>query len=373
MEDDNIGLSNVARQLFSALRVARTPEDLVASGFPPQLLKDLLATGFLEPQRETEAPLDLQEAFGGLKAHRGMLVDTARTEAFRRAIGEVVQDGNTVIDVGTGSGVLAMFAAQAGAAEVYGLEMTAMADRAAEVAAANGLDNVQIVRGDAASFTPDAPVDVVLGEFIGLALLDEWRHFAAFAEVRDNALRPGGQVLPRAAKLLFSAVDSRRLYVDRGYGFWETPAYGLDFSALRQADIDWPLRYVVTADEKDVVDTAEVHNLDYLTATSEDSFFSSEVRLRYPVAGSFHGVLVHFELDLAPGITLGTGPAHRETCWHHSYLPLPMLQMPANSEVCIEATSFLDTGSGTLCLGLRVAGPGETLSNDLPQHIFPLE
>ena len=76
---------------------------------------------------------------------------------------------------------------------------------------------------------------------------------------------------------------------------------------------------------------------------------------------------------MAPGQVLATGPAHRETCWHHSYLPLPQIHVPAGGTVRIRSRCFIDPESGTLCLGLTVAGPGEALSEDLPEHVFALE
>ena len=46
--------------------------------------------------------------------HRLMIQDHARTDAYRRAI-EAVAAGKRVLDVGTGTGILSMFAARAGA------------------------------------------------------------------------------------------------------------------------------------------------------------------------------------------------------------------------------------------------------------------
>lgn len=370
---DKLGLSAAGRKLVSDLKVPRDPAELAADGLTPDAIEALIGLGVLERQDNTRPPSDLYDAFSGWKSQRGMLADHVRTEAFQRAIQTVVKPGDRVIDVGTGSGVLAMFAAMAGAEESYGLEVTKMADWAARLAAANGLDAVRIVQGDAGSFAAPGQADVIMGEYIGYTFLDEWRHFTAFTQVRDRNLKPGGSVIPRAARLLVSAVDSRQLYFERGYGFWEAPAYGLDFSLVRASEVASPRRYIVTAQNNALVSTAEIASFDFLTATVEDYFFTSECVLPYAAAGSFHGVLAHFDLDLAPGEILATGPAARETCWHHSYLPLPQIQVPAGGEIKLRSRSFLDAESDTLCLGLTVAGPGQTLDEDLPEHVFALE
>ncbi len=53
--------------------------------------------------------------YGDIELQRRMVSDHTRTNAFAAAIREVVQPGDVVLDVGTGTGILAMFAAKAGA------------------------------------------------------------------------------------------------------------------------------------------------------------------------------------------------------------------------------------------------------------------
>jgi predicted RNA methylase len=52
-----------------------------------------------------------------------------------------------VLDVGAVSGILAFFAAQAGAREVYAIETTSMAEHASMLVTANGLANrIQVIK-----------------------------------------------------------------------------------------------------------------------------------------------------------------------------------------------------------------------------------
>lgn len=79
-----------------------------------------------------------------------MLADHQRMAAYHSAIlgnQDVFRD-KVVMDIGTGSGILAVWAAQAGARKVYAIEYTDMAKHAEKVMEANGVsDIVQVVQG----------------------------------------------------------------------------------------------------------------------------------------------------------------------------------------------------------------------------------
>ena len=72
----------------------------------------------------------------------------ARTLGYIRALESVMKEGDVVVDIGTGTGVLAASAARAGARHVHAVESSAIADAAARVFATNGVaDRVTLVRG----------------------------------------------------------------------------------------------------------------------------------------------------------------------------------------------------------------------------------
>jgi predicted RNA methylase len=74
-------------------------------------------------------------AYAEFETHRTMLRDRIRTETFRRALEAAVKPGDVVLDVGTGTGILGLFAARAGAAKVYAVEQTSIARLAEELIA----------------------------------------------------------------------------------------------------------------------------------------------------------------------------------------------------------------------------------------------
>lgn len=103
------------------------------------------------------------------------LIDKIRTEAFKEAILKVVKPGSVVIDVGSGSGILALFAAEAGASKVYAVEIDpALVVYLHEtIAASKYKDVIEVVSGDVLEADLPNNVDVVIAELIETGLVDE--------------------------------------------------------------------------------------------------------------------------------------------------------------------------------------------------------
>ena len=102
-----------------------------------------------------------------------------------------IKPSEAVLDVGTGTGVVAITAARAGAT-VTGLDLTpALLEAARENARIAGLTNLQWLEGDAESLPfPDGRFDVVVSQF---GHMFAPRPDAAIAEMR-RVLKPSGRV-----------------------------------------------------------------------------------------------------------------------------------------------------------------------------------
>jgi len=221
-------------------------------------------------------------AYAQLHHQKQMLTDHHRMAAYHAAIAgnpDVFKD-KVVMDVGTGSGILAVWAAQAGARRVYAVEYTAMATHAQRVVDANGLGHiVKVIRGaveevelpaedweDAAhggvglaaeglgeggeDGTRDRRVvDVILSEWMGYFLLRE-SMLDSLVRARDRFLKPRtGLMLPSHAAMLVAPIadeDERRQQsseyanaMEDWKEFAETTqtVYGVDMSVL-EADFD---------------------------------------------------------------------------------------------------------------------------------------
>jgi hypothetical protein len=103
------------------------------------------------------------------------LRDLERTRPLLAAIARTVRPGDTVVDAGTGSGILALAAARAGALRVFAIEIDPLLAACAETTAAqNGVaDRITVIHGNALGVPLPGPVDVVIAELIDTGLLDE--------------------------------------------------------------------------------------------------------------------------------------------------------------------------------------------------------
>lgn len=136
----------------------------------------LTVTGALRPVDGTKVALPTHSGrFDAADVHIRMLEDAPRTHAFREALVRCVRPDDIVVDVGTGTGVLAALAAQAGAAHVYAIERsTNTAKLAKEFFAANGFaDRISVIEGASTEVTLPRKAHVMVSEVVGNDPLDE--------------------------------------------------------------------------------------------------------------------------------------------------------------------------------------------------------
>jgi len=300
-------------------------------------------------------PEFLAEVFAGWRSQRGLLADVQRTRGFAHAIARSIKPGMTVVDVGSGSGILSFLAARAGAARVHALEATRLIEDSAEIACANGLeDRLNFVRGDALDFRCAEPVDAVIGEWAGLFLFEEWRHFDAFARVRDRLLAAGGLVMPRRVRVSIAPVDDSRLYLERGPGFWERPVWGFDFRLVHQRQLDRTRRIIVRADARTLLASYEILDLDCRVDDARAFLFAREFSTRFDHAATCHGFVGFFDLVLCPDVVVSTAPHALDTHWHQSYFPFEQLAIEAGDTLLTRVQTTADAQTGTPVLGLSV-------------------
>ncbi|XP_077984857.1 protein arginine N-methyltransferase 9-like [Glandiceps talaboti] len=158
--------------------------------------------------------------------HFKMLNDKVRNQAYKVAIEKAVQNGfDTVLDIGTGTGILSMFAVKAGAKRVYGCEMSkTMFGVAKDVLVTNHMsDKIHLLNikstdiivpthlPERVSLVVTETMDAgLLGEGIMETMQHAWKHLL------DNKVccvgcRINTQVIPRSATVFAQIIESKEL------------------------------------------------------------------------------------------------------------------------------------------------------------------
>lgn len=124
----------------------------------------------------------MDETFSSIDLITQCLTDEKRTSKFKQAIEDVVKPGDVVLDAGTGSGILALFAARAGAKKVIAVEFDPYVAKLAQQNVDNNgySDVVQIVVGDVRKLHLEEKVqfDVVIMEMLTTGMVDEYQVWA---------------------------------------------------------------------------------------------------------------------------------------------------------------------------------------------------
>lgn len=176
--------------------------------------------------------------FAGLPEHEEMLSDAVRVSAYHQGIHANVNEGDVVLDLGTGTGLLAFMAAKAGASKVYAVEHSEFIEVAREIAEHNSAEhgefaNIEFVQANSREFTPPEPVDVVIHEQMGDELFNE-NMIENLLDVRDRVLAPGGQLLPSRFQLFVEPVSFHEPMRVRRFWNIELPD-GIDLSATEHS------------------------------------------------------------------------------------------------------------------------------------------
>lgn len=134
-----------------------------------------------------------------------LLSDTLRVDGYRAAIQASVRPGDVVVDLGSGTGILARFAALAGASRVIAieqrLELCELNQHANELLGLGEI--IEVVHGRAEKTRLAEPIDVVMSELIGDLADDEAmsRVLAEFCAAHGSLLSATTRFVPEEVVL----------------------------------------------------------------------------------------------------------------------------------------------------------------------------
>lgn len=254
--------------------------------------------------------------FSSLNVQKNMLQDEVRNRAFKEAIFRNVKTGDVVIDLGTGTGILAIWAAQAGAKKVYAIEETDVADVAEAVIRDNGFQNIiTVLKANSSEVTLPEPADVLVAEVVGHFLFEEGI-VEAVASAREALLKPGATIIPAGAKAFLAPAELDERFDE--ITFWETwqnPTLAVVRSRAANT------AYVAAVAGKHLLaEPAEAFDVDFTRI--ESGFLETSVEFDFHRCGRLDAFAGWFELDLGANFFLSTSPSGERTHWQQCIFPL---------------------------------------------------
>ncbi|MEV6522402.1 50S ribosomal protein L11 methyltransferase [Longispora sp. NPDC051575] len=255
--------------------------------------------------------------------HFEMLNDLERSEAYSVALERRVRPGSLVLDIGSGTGLLALMAARAGAGQVVTCEANPLLAQIARgiIARAGMSHRITVVP----KFSTDLVVgvdlprraDLIVSEIVDCGLVGEGL-LPTVAHARDVLLAPGGDLLPARCVLHGTVVSSPALY---GLNHVESVA-GFD---IRLLNLVASRRHVpVRAWDRpfhQLTAPSALLALELLDGKPDDP--TATVELTADLDGPAHGLLVWFEMDLGSGVTITNAPDNRSSHWEQAFVPFP--------------------------------------------------
>lgn len=273
--------------------------------------------------------------YGRLPIHRIMLRDAPRCEAFREGLEEVIKPGMKVLDVGSGSGLLSLLAARAGAEKVYGFEKSKIIHVARQLVAANGFeDRIELLEGPADELELPEKVDLVVSEFLGGMGIDE-DMLAMVLRARDRWLAPGGLMMPHRLFVWIAPGWDERYH--ESVDLWRRNPYGVDLSLiaeLQTKEMTGARNHI--REEHLLARPALAWDIDLATFPADEAArpFTASLEFELEKAGRMNGLMGWFEAPLSEKIVLTNRPGAPDTHWGRYVFPLGETQdVEAGTEV----------------------------------------
>jgi protein arginine N-methyltransferase 3 len=257
--------------------------------------------------------------------HHSMLSDTIRTESYRNAIikNSSILNDKIVMDLGSGTSILSMFASQAGARKVYSVDQSEIIYKAMEIVNTNKIKNIEFVKGRIEDVEFPEKVDVIISEFMGYFLLFEGM-LDSVIYARNNYLKDGGVLLPNRCNISIVGYGDEQRYNEFILFFKDVYSFNMNCmikNILQEAHVE-------SCNSNSVLTSPNIiADLDLMKVDMNCPNFSYKFSLEVTKPGKITSFVGYFDtfFELPEHIEFSTSPFAPSTHWKQTvfYLDKP--------------------------------------------------
>lgn len=230
-----------------------------------------------------------EELFSSVDLVSQCLIDIDKIRAFENAIKEKITAGSYVLDIGTGSGILALLLARNGAGNILALEFDPyIADIAKKNIEINKyFDLVKVLCGDARSYKFDSkPFDAITMEMLSTGMVDEYQVQAI------NNLHYQG-LITSDTKLLPS---NQETYIQLSH--FDFSIDNFEMKMVRHLWKHNENRYLLSAYSEQNI----LNNIDFSQKINEE--FSKKISIKVNKSGTINSIYFTSKTVLSEGISI---------------------------------------------------------------------
>jgi protein arginine N-methyltransferase 7 len=288
---------------------------------------------------QVAANIELNKLLNNLVSqwHVPMMNDKMRNEAYFAALRTAIGPNSSVLEIGTGSGLLAMMAAQCGAIQVTTCEAEpVIATTARQIIADNHFDETIKVIGKRSSEVVvggdlDKPADLLLTEIFSNELLAE-NALASIEDDKRRLLKPRARVIPASGSIMIALFGGD----DIGKNLVVSECCGFDVKHFNSIT---PRKQVIMRNDLNIellADDVEAFYFDF----ENDSHFPEENKvLSVPIraSGFCYGIIQWIRLRMDKEIVFENHPSVKSPAsgWQHCVYIFPEPVAVARNQVAL--------------------------------------
>ncbi len=301
------------------------------------MFNHLLKHGFISGANKQIAhkeEIDLS-SWGNQFIHKKMLDDFIRTNSFKQALEKTVSKESVVLDIGTGTGILALFAAKQGAKKVYAVDSSSRSINYAKRMAQDNELSSQIEFIHASSFDVALPekADILITEVIGNSPLGE-NIIEIILDAKKRLLKDNAIIIPHELSIKgISVFYDEQLLADKVFNQTDidrwSQTYQLEFSGLMDSSINKNDVFFEKLGHYDhfkvIGEPFEIEKIPFSGNLDEHRYYKNkEVAISSSNGESYNAILVFFDAILHNSIVLSTCPKQKYTLnsWRYPIYPI---------------------------------------------------